>query len=326
MVGGSNKRDAGQGIALLLVLCGMGVGGCGGDDNEATPDTGVDVIDEGSEEPTPEPEPIREVAFRLTNGNPGGNSRWVQVRNVQGVPGWWGIRENNVAAAELQPHRVCDLDGCSGGLAACEVEAASVLELRPGESIEGAWDLSLYTVSVDNGPPCLEVAPEQTGAFRVQFCWSPVAPDANGVLPPATLSCTRVPFQIGSDLVVTYGIEALSTCGNGVCDVGETSLVCPDDCTGTVVGDVGVACNQFCPKLVACRDDLTLDVCQAGLCGPRIDAWTDASDTCLGAAVAEFNCAARLDCAGISAWESQQRGAACVIESSAVQSACPAVP
>jgi glutamine cyclotransferase len=69
------------------------------------------------------------------------------------------------------------------------------------------------------GAPCRQVLWESTGltgrssvrevelttgdSYFMQFCWTHDAPDADGNLPIANMSCTQVPFKIG-DTEVFY--------------------------------------------------------------------------------------------------------------------------
>jgi hypothetical protein len=287
----------------LLLAAPIGLLACSSDGGDATPDvadTGAaDVVADVVVDTTPPPPP--EVRFTLRNGNPGGISRWVQVETAQGTPGWWTILTDSVAAEELRPHDSCVVCACGETCEACTPEP-EIRELRVGEEITGVWDLALFEASTEDGALC--EAPQERDAlrYRVQFCWSPEPPGPDGTLPAATLSCTRLPFEIVSDSEVRYDIEALSSCGDGRCDAGETTVSCPDDCDSLTSTDVVLACFPVCSALVACRDDVRRDECEAGFCGPLQPDLNRADEACLNAQIAVYDCAAELSCDDLGAF------------------------
>lgn len=295
------------GVCLVAALA-----ACGGDDaTEPAADTAVDTAtDAGSgsgsdvaDEPDAEPEPLV-VNFELINGNPGGNPRWVQVTTALGTPGWWTITEDLLGGLELRPHDSCGICNCEDpGCDPCPAEP-EIREIGVGESITGSWDLTLYELTLSEINTSCEqpLEDELAPSFRVQLCWSPEPPNAGGVLPPDTISCTRIPFVPGVDETISYTIEGLATCGNGECESGETSRTCAEDCTGVTPTDAVLACIPVCGALVGCRDDIRRDECEAGFCAPLNDDLLTASTECINAYVAYFTCVGALDCDGLSAF------------------------
>lgn len=289
-----------------------------GDSVADVADAATDVVDV-VEDTAPPPPPA--VEFVLRNGNPGGQSRWVQVESNVGAPGWWTIVEDGVAGQELRPHDTCTTCNCGAVCNECE-PTPMVQELAVGEQIEGEWDLALYTLESQAGGTCEQLVDAATPErLRVQFCWSPNPPAADGRLPQETLSCTRLVFSPLGDPVVRYDIEALSSCGDGRCDPGETTLSCPGDCDSVTATDVVIACIPVCTKLVSCSDEVARDQCEAGFCGPLGADLRSASEACLLAQAARYECAAGLSCADLAPWLDGADNA-CLSEDLAAQTAC----
>jgi hypothetical protein len=289
-----------------------------GDNVADVADVGTDVVDV-VEDTTPPPPP--EVQFVRRNGNPGGQSRWVQVTTNVGSPGWWTIVEDGVAGQELRPHDTCVTCNCGAVCNECEPEPV-VQELAVGEQIEGVWDLALYTLESEGAATCEQLVDAATPErLRVQFCWSPNAPGPDGRLAQDTLSCTRLVFSPLEDTVVRYDIEALSSCGDERCDPGETTLSCPGDCDSVTATDVVIACIPVCSKLVSCSDEVPRDQCEAGFCGPLGADLRNASEECLLAQAARYECASALSCDDLGPWLDGTDNA-CLTEDIAAQSAC----
>lgn len=255
------------------------------------------------------------VTFTLRNGNPGGLSRWVQVRTNIDTPGWWSIQEDSLTPVDLGTHDSCALDNCGEEGAGCpDGDISEIQELAAGESISGTWDLTLYERVQENATTCEQAYEATEARYRVNLCWSPNAP-VDGVLPPGTISCTRLPFNIGIDSEVTYAIEGQSTCGDGDCDAGETSIVCPEDCSGVTPGVVQLSCNQYCNKAFECDENVRRDECQVG-CSDQAAELATASEDCLQAVADYFSCLGASDCDALAA------ETACTIEQGAAASAC----
>jgi len=320
-------------VAVMVAFSLLTFVACGSDSGDATPsdvsggDTNSDVAPDGADAddtpdvpPLPEPEPRpADVTFTLINGNPGGLSRWVEVRTATGAPGWWGIVEDGLAGDELRAHANCNLCDCDGTCRDCP--EAQVLELGPSDQVSALWDLSLFEISAEDGAPCQAQVDADAARYRVQFCWSPEPPNEQGGLPPGTLSCTRLPFVLGVDTEVTYAIEALSTCGDGVCDPGETSASCPSDCTGINATDVVIACSRQCVARGRCDQEFNASGCEADTCVGLGAAMEGATSVCLEAVEAELLCSARLECDDLARHVMGQ-GGPCDEATAAVESAC----
>lgn len=309
---GACSDDGGGGEADTGGSTDTGVTDTGGEVDTGTTDTGADVG----------PRPT-EISFTLTNGNPGGLSRWVQVSTNQGTPGWWNINEDSMVPTELRAHDACTIDNCDEGAGGCTGEEGEILELGPAQSISGSWDLMLFDTIAEGADVCEQPYDADEPSYRVQFCWSPEPPGADGMLPAGTISCTRLPFRIGVDNDIAYTIEGLSTCEDGVCDPGETSVTCPSDCTDLTATDVVLACNRYCRPLAECSDEFTYDACEAGLCAELQSSFGSASTDCLLAAVDMYACATALDtCEDLAAFQAGDTSNPCGDAMDAAAAAC----
>jgi hypothetical protein len=211
-------------VALLLFAA------CG-DDDPVTPDAGTDTTsqadtatdatgdptegDGGADTIDPDAETDADTApvdttvtFRLVNENPGGLSRWVQVVDNRGTPGWYNMMPPDSLDEFLRIHDACTICNCDEP--DCEecVPEPEIVEIAPGESVTAVWDGTIIDFNQDSF--CEEPGQSEETQFQVEFVWSPEPPDETGALPVGTLSRTRLPFELGTDSAVTYELEALA--------------------------------------------------------------------------------------------------------------------
>ena len=174
-----------------------------GDTADATEDGGIDAASDADVPPV-----ASTVTFRLVNENPGGLSRWVQVVDNRGTPGWYNMMPPDALDEFLRIHDSCTLCNCDEP--DCEecVPEPEIVEIAPGQSVTAVWDGSIIDFDQDNF--CEQPSTSEDTQFQVEFVWSPVPPDETGALPVGTLSRTRLPFELGTDAAVTYEIEALA--------------------------------------------------------------------------------------------------------------------
>ena len=170
-------------------------------DDTTEPDATADVV-------TDTPPVDATVTFRLVNENPGGLSRWVQVINTRGTPGWFNMMPPGALDEFIGIHDACTICNCDD--LDCEecVPEPEILEIAPGESVTAVWDGTVIDLDPDNF--CEQLVETEETRFQVEFVWSPVPPDETGALPIGTLSRTRLDFELGTDQAVTYEIEALA--------------------------------------------------------------------------------------------------------------------
>jgi hypothetical protein len=324
-----------RGSWWLLVVGACSMMACGGDETGAGDDgSGADagVTDAGdasdgssSADTTPdieEPPAPTEVTFTLRNGNPGGQSRWVEVRNTLGAPGWWTIVEDSREGVQLRPHDTCVTDNCDGTSAPCDDSQYEVIELPVGESVTGTWDFSLFEIVAEGGTSCEGLLESTAPSYRVQFCWSPVPPGPDGRLPAATLSCTRLPFLVGIDTDIAYGIEASTTCGDGLCDEGETRITCPDDCFKTSANDLYLKCRQVCRQVQTCDPDQIAEACAEARCNGIPEGFASASTACLNAAIRTEGCAGELSCEDLATYVNDPTATPCAEDWADYETAC----
>lgn len=307
-------------LALTIACSDDGGGNTEPEVDAGAQDTGSTTEDTGTEEDVGEdttPEPTGTLSITLVNSNPGGNSRWVQATTNIGTAGWWSIQEDSMAPTDLRAQLGCNLCSCGDDCTPCE-PAPEIIELAPGESITAEWDYVLYDQLNDGAGICLDPYDADQPTYRMRFEWSPNAP-VDGVLDPNTLSSTRLPFRVGVDTDVSYAIEALNTCGNGTCDVGETSVVCPDDCEGLTPSDAVVACQSVCSLASACSV-LEEGECEASFCAGILDAG-DLTDECIIGYVERFACVDDLECSDFEAWAGGE-SSPCDAEEQAFIAAC----
>jgi hypothetical protein len=156
----------------------------------------------------------------------------------------------------------------------------------------------------------------------VQFCWSPVPPGEDGRLPTNTISCTRLPFLVGIDNEVSYGIEATNTCGNSTCDEGETRLTCPDDCFKTGPNDLYLACRQVCRHGQDCDPDFIAEDCAGARCAAIEESFAGASTACLNAAIQVEACGRELACEDLNTFFADVASSNCAELAAAFNEAC----
>jgi hypothetical protein len=329
------RVSASDSIPRLLVVCALfalpTLAACGGGDETPAADTGeadaADATDtsDGSGDAATDVEEIppapTEVTFTLRNGNPGGQSRWVEVRNSLGAPGWWTITEDNREAQQLRPHDTCANCNCGETCEPC-ANPTEIIELAPGETIEGTWNFGLYDIVAEGGSTCESPIESTATSYRVQFCWSPVPPGEDGRLPTNTISCTRLPFLVGIDNEVSYGIEATNTCGNSTCDEGETRLTCPDDCFKTGPNDLYLACRQVCRHGQDCDPDFIAEECAAARCAAIEESFAGASTACLNAAIQVEACGRELACEDLNTFFADVASSNCAELAAAFNEAC----
>lgn len=209
---------------LLAITALLLTAACAGDDEPTTPrdtatdaaDTAATDVDDGGDAATEVRADAADVVdgagptsitFTLTNANPGGLSRWVQIVDGQGTPSWYGVLPAG-GTEFIRVHDACTVCACDDrGCEPC-VPEPEVLELAPGESVTGAWDGSTFAIDPDGF--CKQPGRVDGGAFSVELAWSPEPPDEDGTLPVGTLSRTRLSFELGIDAEVRYDIEALA--------------------------------------------------------------------------------------------------------------------
>lgn len=178
-------------------------------DVDATPDVATDVEADVEPDVVPDvPAPPSTVTLRLVNQNPGGLSRWVQVVDNRGTPGWYNMMPAGAMDEFLRVHDACTICNCDEpDCDECTPEP-EILELAPGESVTAVWDGSV--VEFDQDGFCETPGETEETAFQVEFVWSPEPPDETGALPIGTLSRTRLQFELGTDDAVVYEIEVLA--------------------------------------------------------------------------------------------------------------------
>jgi hypothetical protein len=165
-----------------------------GSGSDVTEDTRRDV-------PTDviETQPINII---LTNLNPT-ETIYVQTSNQAGVPTWYGLFDANRNPVVI--HDSCAECNCpETSCGVCGAALPTVQELRPSQEITATWTATRWEDSSYRGQACeWEVELTAGDSYFMQFCWTREAPDAEGNLPIANMSCTQVPFQIG-DTEVFY--------------------------------------------------------------------------------------------------------------------------
>ncbi len=211
-------------FALVLAACGgdeelvpvstdTGSGDTAGGDDTASEadaggasDTGT-APDDGTDEPDVPAEAA--VTLTLTNANPGGLSRWVQIENNLGVPGWWNVLRAGTLDDFVRVHRTCTVCGCDEPDCDPCAPEPDILEIAPGESVTATWHGNIWNIA-QTPAVCLETVERAEDEFSVEFVWSPEPPGDDGVLPVGTLSRTRITFTFADGAEVTYEIEALA--------------------------------------------------------------------------------------------------------------------
>lgn len=167
-----------------------------GSGSDATEDTRRDV-------PTDviETYPINII---LTNLNPT-QSIYVQTSNQAGIPTWYGLFDSNRNPVVI--HDSCAACNCpETNCGVCGAAIPTVQELRPSQEITATWSATRWEDSSYRGQACeWEVELTPGDSYFMQFCWTHDAPDADGNLPIANMSCTQVPFQIGQSEVFYDG-------------------------------------------------------------------------------------------------------------------------
>lgn len=138
----------------------------------------------------------------LTNLNPT-ETIYVQTSNQAGVPTWYGLFDSNRNPVVIQDScAACNCPEVSCGV--CGAAIPTVQELRPSQEITTTWTATRWEDSSYRGQACEWEVELTTGdSYYMQFCWTHDAPDADGNLPIANMSCTQVPFKIG-DTEVFY--------------------------------------------------------------------------------------------------------------------------
>ncbi len=138
----------------------------------------------------------------LTNLNPT-ETIYVQTSNQAGVPTWYGLFDSNRNPVVIQDScAACNCPEVSCGV--CGAAIPTVQELRPSQEITTTWTATRWEDSSYRGQACEWEVELTTGdSYFMQFCWTHDAPDADGNLPIANMSCTQVPFKIG-DTEVFY--------------------------------------------------------------------------------------------------------------------------
>lgn len=138
----------------------------------------------------------------LTNLNPT-ETIYVQTSNQAGVPTWYGLFDSNRNPVVI--HDSCAACNCpETSCGVCGAALPTVQELRPSQEITTTWTATRWEDSSYRGQPCeWEVELAAGDSYFMQFCWTHDAPDAEGNLPIANMSCTQVPFKIG-DTEVFY--------------------------------------------------------------------------------------------------------------------------
>lgn len=138
----------------------------------------------------------------LTNLNPTENI-YVQTSNQAGVPTWYGLFDSNRNPVVIQDScAACNCPEVSCGV--CGAAIPTVQELRPSQEITTTWTATRWEDSSYRGQACEWEVELTTGdSYFMQFCWTHDAPNAEGNLPIANMSCTQVPFKIG-DTEVFY--------------------------------------------------------------------------------------------------------------------------
>jgi len=138
----------------------------------------------------------------LTNLNPT-ETIYVQTSNQAGNPTWYGLFDGNRNPVVI--HDDCSACNCPEvSCGVCGAALPTVQELRPSQEITTTWTATRWEDSSYRGQACEWEVELTTGdSYYMQFCWTHDAPDADGNLPIANMSCTQVPFQIG-DTEVFY--------------------------------------------------------------------------------------------------------------------------
>ena len=162
------------------------------DATDVTDGSGSDVI---------ETHPINII---LTNLNPT-QSIYVQTSNLAGIPTWYGLFDSNRNPVVI--HDDCSACNCPEvSCPACGAAIPTVQELRPSQEIRTTWTATRWEDSSYRGQACeWEVELTPGDSYFMQFCWTHDAPDADGNLPIANMSCTQVPFQVGDSEVFYDG-------------------------------------------------------------------------------------------------------------------------
>jgi len=138
----------------------------------------------------------------LTNLNPT-ETIYVQTSNQAGNPTWYGLFDGNRNPVVI--HDDCSACNCPEvSCGVCGAALPTVQELRPSQEITTTWTATRWEDSSYRGQACEWEVELTTGdSYFMQFCWTHDAPDADGNLPIANMSCTQVPFKIG-DTEVFY--------------------------------------------------------------------------------------------------------------------------
>lgn len=195
-------------LASLFVLV-----ACGGEDTVANPTDTANTDDAGTDATVDAAPDIVEtpgVTFMLENANPGGLARYVQISDARGAPSWFAVMNTGTVDDYYRVHSNCTLCACDEpSCTPCEPRPQT-LRLEAGESVTAEWDAMIIEYDTSDTPFCEEYFPVGRSELQVEFVWSPEPPDADGNLPPGTLSRTRLRFNADTDDVVTYRIEALA--------------------------------------------------------------------------------------------------------------------